>query len=455
MIAKDKHFYKTMLFIALPIAAQNLITFLVNLLDTLMISQLGEDSLSGVQLAGQLFFILILISGGIGEGINILIAQYYGKQEMGSIRKIYPIAYRVALFVGFLGFLIGNFFPETFIRFYAKADDVKAIEEGTKYLQIVSLSYIPFILSEVTIRSMRAVKSAYVAMPIYFISFVINASLNYILIFGKLGFPELGVQGAAIGTVCARTTELILASIYLFRIDKKIQLKLVDLRSIDKAIRKKLVTFAAPILCNEIVWVLASTTIALIFAKMGKQYVAANAVSSIMFQLVSMLLFGMGSAASVTIGNVIGKGDPKQAYTYANTFMLISICIGLLSSTLVYHLKDFAITLYNLTPETAIIAQDVITAASLLLFLQSFNIISGMGALRGGGDGKFVLISEITFVWLIAVPFGFLSAFYWKLPVFWIVLLSKGDEILKFLTFGSRILFTKWVKDVTIEEEKT
>lgn len=453
MFTKDKQFYKTTLLIALPIAAQNLISFLVNLLDTLMISQLGEDSLSGVQLAGQLFFILILISGGIGEGINILIAQYYGKQNISSIRKIYPIAYTVALFVGILAFTIGFVFPEQFIKFYAKSDDIIAISEGVKYLKIVSLCYIPFILSELTIRSMRAIKSAHVAMPIYFTSFLINASLNYILIFGKLGFPALGVQGAAIGTVCARSTELLLATIYLFKIDKKIKLKLKDLRSYDKDIRQKLIQYAAPILCNEIIWVLASTTIALIFAKMGKQYVAANAVSSIMFQLVSMLLFGMGSAASVTIGNIIGKGYPQKAYTYANTYMVLSLFIGILSCTIVYCLKDFAIQLYNLTPETTLIAQDILIATAILLILQSFNIVSGMGALRGGGDGKFILISEITFVWLISVPFGFLAAFHWKLPVFWIFILSKSDEILKFIAFGFRILFTKWVKDVTIDNQ--
>lgn len=455
MITKEKQFYKTMLFIALPIAAQNLISFLVNLLDTLMISQLGENSLSGVQLAGQLFFILLLISGGIGEGINILIAQYYGKNNISSIRKIYPLAYSVALIVGILAFIVGFIFPEQFIQFYAKSDDVIAISEGVKYLKTVSLCYIPFILSEVTIRSMRAVKSAYIAMPIYFTSFIINASLNYILIFGKLGFPALGVQGAAIGTICARSTELLLASIYLFKIDKKIQLKLKDLRSYNKDILQKLITYSVPILCNEIIWVLASTTISLIFAKMGKQYVAANAVGSIMFQMVSMLLFGIGSAASVTIGNIIGKGEPKKAYTYANTYMVISICIGFFSCIVVYSLKDFVIQLYNLTPETALIAQNILNGTSLLLILQSFNIISGMGALRGGGDGKFILFSEIAFVWLIAVPFGFLAAFYWKLPVFWIFILSKSDEILKFIAFGSRIIFTKWVKDVTVEDLST
>ncbi|WP_317855434.1 MATE family efflux transporter [Chakrabartyella piscis] len=449
MIVREKHFYKSMLAIAFPIAVQNLISFLVNLLDTLMVGQLGEDSLSGVQLAGNLFFILMIIGVGVGEGMNILIAQYYGKKDMDSIRKIYPIAYRTAAVIGIVAFVIGFFFPEQFIRIYAKQEDTLAIAEGVKYLKLISLCYIPYIFADISIRSQRPVGSAHISMYIYVASLVVNASLNYILIFGKLGMPALGVRGAAIGTICARTLELILISIFLFRIDQKIKLKIKDLLPVDGFILKKFITNSAPIVFNEIVWVLASTTISIIFAKLGKQVVAANTVSLVMFQLISVFLFGISSAASVTVGNIIGAGKIHKAYDYAHTYCLLGLGIGLFSSLLVFLTKDFAIGLYNLTPQTQELAHHILNAAALVVFLQSTNMITGMGTLRGGGDGKIVLIIEMVFAWFLAVPLGLLAAFYWELPIFWVYIFAKADEIAKAIAFTARVLFSKWAKDVT------
>ncbi len=449
MIVREKQFYKAMFAIALPIAIQNLISFLVNLLDSLMVGQLGEDSLSGVQLAGNLFFILMIIGVGVGEGINIMIAQYYGKKDIASIRKIYPIAYRTAAIIGIIAFVIGFFFPEQFIRLYAKQEDVVAIAEGVKYLKLISLCYIPYIFADITIRSHRAVGSAHIAMYIYVVSLVINAGLNYILIFGKFGFPALGVQGAAIGTACARTAELIMSAIYVFRIDKKVMLKVKDLLPVDGVILKKLAINSAPILFNEIVWVLASTTITLIFSKLGKQVIAANTVSLMMFQMISVFLFGISSAASVTVGNIIGAGKIEKAYDYGRTYAIIGVGIGLFSSFLVFLTKDFAIGLYNLTPETSALAQDILNATAIVVFLQTTNMITGMGTLRGGGDGKVVLIIEMLCAWFIAVPLGLIAAFYLQLPIFWVYIFAKADEIAKAIGFTARLLFSKWAKDVT------
>lgn len=449
MIVREKQFYKAMFAIALPIAVQNLISFLVNLLDTLMVGQLGEDSLSGVQLAGNLFFILMIIGVGVGEGINILISQYYGKKDVDSIKKIYPIAYRVAGVLGIIGFVIGFFFPEQFIRLYAKQEDVLAISEGVKYLKWISFCYIPYLFADITVRSHRAVGSAHIAMYIYVVSLVINASLNYILIFGKLGFPALGVQGAAIGTFCARSAELLMTMVYVFRIDKKIQLKARDLVTVDKFILKKFAVNSAPIVCNEIIWVLASTTITLIFSKLGKQVIAANTVSLMMFQLISVFLFGISSAASVTVGNIIGSGKIHKAYDYGKTYAVIGLGIGCFSSLLVFLTKNFAIGLYNLTPETSLLAHQILNASALVVFLQTTNMITGMGTLRGGGDGKIVLIIEMVCAWFIAVPLGFLAAFYWELSIFWVYIFAKADEIAKAILFTARMLFSKWAKDVT------
>ncbi len=449
MFVSDKNFYKMMLAIGLPIAVQNFISFLVGLVDSVMVGRVSESSLAGVNLAGQLFFITMIFIVGVGEGSNILISQFYGKGDTKSIRKIYPFAYLASIITGILAFVVGFFFNEEFMRIYADPSDTVAIAEGAKYLKILSFSYIPFVITECTVRTQRAVQSAHISLYIYSTSLVVNASLNYLLIFGNFGFPALGVEGAAIATLCARLVELTMALTYIFKIDKKIKLKISDLKIFDKDILINLMKNSAPILTNDILWVFGSTFIAIIFAKMGESVVAANVVSSNVFQLVSVALFGISSASSVITGNSIGMGKIDNAFKYSKTFVSISFIVALITSLTVYLTKDIAISIYDLTPSTAIIAHEVLSASSIILFFQSIALITGMGVLRGGGDGKFVLIYEIIMVWCIAVPLGAVAAFIWELPVFWVYIITRLDEILKAILFTGRILFSKkWIKDL-------
>ncbi len=450
MLTKDIRFYKSILSIAIPVALQNLINFSVNLIDTLMIGSLGENSLSGVNLAGQLFFISMIINMGICEGGNILISQFYGKGDIPSIRKIYPIVYRLGSFVAFIAFVIGFFFPEEFLSIYANSNDTAVISEGAKYLRIISLTYIPNAITSCNIRSLRAVQSAHIAMYIYGSSLFINATLNYLLIFGNWGFPELGVQGAAIATLVARLVELTISLVYLFKYDKKIQLKFSDLKKVEKKILKPFVIAASPVVINEIFWVLGTSSIAIIFGKLGKDMVSANAINSVLSQLVSLFLMGVGSASLTIIGQTIGSGELKKAYRYGQSFLVIGLAMGCISACIIYFSRDAFISLYNLSPETIVVAQELLAASAVMTIFQSSTSISGMGVLRGGGDGKYILFTEIIFVWLFALPLGFLAAFVFELPVFWIFIFTRFDGVLKSIFYTIRILKGQWARDLTI-----
>lgn len=448
MIVLEKKFYKTILAIGVPIAMQSFISFMVNLLDTLMLGQLGENSLSGATLAGQMFFILTLAIAGVSEGSNVLLSQYYGKGDYNSIHKIYAIAYRGAIFFGVIASVTAFLIPEVFMNIYSNEPEV--IEEGTKYLRIMALSYIPFSITTCTTTTLRSVHSTKIAVVVYGTSFFINAFLNYGLIFGNFGMPRLEIIGAGIATVIARSVELIIIIVYMCKFDQKIKLKFAHLKTVDRLIFKNFLKNSTPILVNEIMWVMGTTTMSIIFGRMGKSMVSANAISMVMFQLVSIFLFGIASASLVIIGNVIGEGKITKAYKYANTFVVIAILMGVISSATVYFSKDFVISFYNITKETEIIAKEILTANSVILFFQSLSIICGMGILRGGGDSKFVLYSEITFLWFLAVPLGILSAFYLDAPVFLVYCCTKIDEIFKSIFFVVRIIKGKWAKDTTI-----
>lgn len=447
MIVTDKKFYSTLVKIAVPIAIQNLMSFMVNLIDTLMLGRLGENSLSGASLAGQLYFILMLAIAGVSEGSNVLNSQYYGKKDIKSIHKVYAIAYRGAFIFGIVATVIALLIPELFMKIYSNEPEV--IEEGAKYLRIMAFSYIPFSLTTVNITMLRAVHSTKISIIVYVSSFIVNASLNYCLIFGKFGFPELGIVGAGIATVSARIIELIIVIIYLAKFEEKIKIKISYIKKIDKGILEKCIKNSVPILLNEIVWALGSTTITIIFGRLGKEVVSANAISTVMFQFVSVFLFGISSASLVTIGNVIGEGDMKKAYQYAHTYLLGSVILGTFSMVVVYLIKDNVIDFYNISEETVLIAREILKANSVILFFQTIAIVTGMGILRGGGDSKFVFYTEVVYLWGIAAPLCFIGAFVLELPIFWIYILAKTDEILKAITFTYRCLFTRWVKDIT------
>lgn len=450
MIIRDKKFYKTIMTIAIPIALQNFISFMVNLLDTLMLGQLGETILSGANLAGQMFFIMTVTIMGISEGSNVLISQFYGKKDIKSIHKIYAISYRLTFLVGVIAFLIAYFLPEFFMSIYSNDADV--IIEGAKYLKIMSISYIPYALTAMTITTLRAVHSTKISVYVYGTSFFINAIINYTLIFGKFGFKSYGIQGAGIGTVVSRTIEFVLIIIYMAKYDEKIRLKLSHLKKIDIESFKNYAKNSSPIIINDMLWVVGTTAISIIYGRMGKEMVSANVICTVMYQLVSIFLFGIASSSLVMIGNVIGEGKISKAYEYAKTFMVIALFIGVLSTTVVYFTKDLVIGFYNITPETVEIATELMKANSIILFFQTQAIIYGLGILRGGGDSKTVLITEVVLVYLLSVPLGIFSAFYLKLSPFWVFFLTRIDVPIKNLVFGIRILCSKWARDITIGE---
>ncbi|MCI8396067.1 MAG: MATE family efflux transporter, partial [Acutalibacter sp.] len=220
VFTKDKSFYKTLITLAIPISLQNLITFAVNFADNLMIGSLGDNAVSGVYVGNQMQTVVQMFIGGVEGAILILAAQYWGKKDTGSIRKVVSIGVKFALGVGIVASLIAVLFPSVVIGLFTQEAGV--IQEGAVYLQIVGFTYLFFCISQVMIASMRSVETAKIGLYISIIALVVNVSLNYILIFGKLGFPAMGVRGAAVATLISRVLEMCVSAGYVFFMDKKL-----------------------------------------------------------------------------------------------------------------------------------------------------------------------------------------------------------------------------------------
>ena len=451
IITRDKRFYRLLFSIALPIAVQNLITFMVSMVDTLMVGALGEIQLSAVSIANNLFFVLTILMFGLAGGSNIMISQYWGKGNVKTIHKILAIMYRVCLLITGIFIFIALFLPKYFMGIFTT--DKAVIDFGASYLRIVCIGYLFYSITNCTIMMLRSVKTVSISIIVYTASLVVNSILNWILIFGNLGAPELGIRGAAIATVCARITEFSIVLVFMFIYERKIGLKIEHLLKIDKEILKDYVGLCTPVLCNELLWAIGASMISVIVGRMGTEVVAANSINGVAHQFVTVFIFGMSNATAVIIGNTIGEGKKEKAKEYAYSIGIFSVVMGCISGLMILLIKPFVVNFYNVSYSTKLIAMEIMTVTSGIIVFQSLASNFMMGVLRGGGDAKFVLINDLIFMWLVAIPGGFFVAFVLELPVALVFLVIKCDEILKSLTSVYRVISGKWINDVTKDYE--
>lgn len=451
IITRDRRFYRLLFSIALPIAVQNLITFMVSMVDTLMVGALGEIQLSAVSIANNLFFVLTILMFGLAGGSNIMISQYWGKGNVKTIHKILAIMYRVCLLITGIFIFIALFLPKYFMGIFTT--DKAVIDFGASYLRIVCIGYLFYSITNCTIMMLRSVKTVSISIIVYTASLVVNSILNWILIFGNLGAPELGIRGAAIATVCARITEFSIVLVFMFIYERKIGLKLEHLLKLDKEILKDYVGLCTPVLCNELLWAIGASMISVIVGRMGTEVVSANSINGVAHQFVTVFIFGMSNATAVIIGNTIGEGKKEKAKEYAYSIGIFSVVMGCISGLMILLIKPFVVDFYNVSYSTKLIAMEIMTVTSGIIVFQSLASNFMMGVLRGGGDAKFVLINDLIFMWLVAIPGGFFVAFVLELPVALVFLVIKCDEILKSLTSVYRVISGKWVNDVTKDYE--
>ncbi len=451
IITRDKRFYRLLFSIALPIAVQNLITFMVSMVDTLMVGALGEIQLSAVSIANNLFFVLTILMFGLAGGSNIMISQYWGKGNVKTIHKILAIMYRVCLLITGIFIFIAVFLPKYFMGIFTT--DKAVIDFGASYLRIVCIGYLFYSITNCTIMMLRSVKTVSISIIVYTASLVVNSILNWIFIFGNLGAPELGIRGAAIATVCARITEFSIVLVFMFIYERKIGLKIEHLLKLDKEILKDYVGLCTPVLCNELLWAIGASMISVIVGRMGTEVVAANSINGVAHQFVTVFIFGMSNATAVIIGNTIGEGKKEKAKEYAYSIGIFSVVMGCISGLMILLIKPFVVNFYNVSYSTKLIAMEIMTVTSGIIVFQSLASNFMMGVLRGGGDAKFVLINDLIFMWLVAIPGGFFVAFVLELPVALVFLVIKCDEILKSLTSVYRVISGKWVNDVTKDYE--
>ncbi len=447
-ILVNKVFLKNMLVIAIPIALQNLIITSLNMLDTLMISELGKSSIAAVGLANQLFFFYSLILFGINSGASIFISQYWGKKDKENIKSILGLAVILTTLTGLIFTIIALFFPELVMRFFIKEDIV--IKLGCDYLRIVSISYIITGVSFSYSIASRSVGYAKMPMVVSFISFITNAVFNYLLIFGKLGFPKLGVKGAAYGTLIARIVEILFILYFVYKDIEPLAGNIKELTSWPKGFIKRYFKTAYPVVINEALWALGQVMYSAAYARIGEEATAAVQIAATIQNVFFVLVRGLANACTVMVGNKIGEGNEDESYEYAIQFLTMSTISGLVLGLLLFLTPDLTLKLFrSLDFDVYNLSRNLIMVMGLFYFIRTFNATLIVGVLRGGGDTSFSMYLEMGAVWLVGVPLAFLGALLFKLPVYLVFVLVSLEEIVKAAIGLPRVLSKKWIKNVT------
>ena len=453
-IVKDKHFYRTVLAIAVPIALQNMVTSAVGMLDTIMLGQLGEVAMSASSLANQVGFIFMMINFGLTGGAGILTSQYWGREDTDSIRKVMSLTYRISLAIAVLFAIGASFFPGMLMRIFTQ--DEAIIYEGSRYLRYCGVIYLSNAFVITTTSILRTVGTVKIALYSTVASLFVNLFFNYGLIFGKMGMPQMGVPGAALATMIARLVEFAIITVYLFRFDRKIGFRVKDFwRRLDLEVLKLFMKYGAPVLCNELFWSLGNSMAAVVLGHIGAEAVAANSICDIVFQMTSFFIWGAANAASVMTGNTIGAGQKEKAREQSKTFIVISLGLGLIASLMIFGLRGIMVDFYNVSGSTKQIAYSIMNLMCVVCIFQAMGNINMFGTLRGGGDSRFVLLCDVGAMWGLSVPLGFLSGLVLHWPIWAVYLCLRSSEIFTCVAGLIRLCGTRWITDVTRQKKKT
>lgn len=444
----DKAFYKTFIIMTLTMAGQNLIAFGVNLADSVMMGAYSETALSGVGICNNIQFFLNMAASGISSGMAVIASQYWGKKETKPIHKVSAVAMWLGIIFSALIFVFASFAPETLIRLFTDKEAV--IEQSVLYLDIIKHTYLMFTLSTIILSILRSVETVKIGFYVSLSSFAINIFLNYALIYGKFGAPEMGVRGAAVATLASRLIEFIVTVIYLLFIDKKLKMKIKNLFITDKKMIKDYFKTGLPLMMSSVSWGVAMSIQGAIIGRLIESAIAANSIATTIFQVATVICYASSNVACVLIGKTIGEKKPMEIIKKrSKNLQMIFLAIGVISSGILLLTKNLIIDFYDASPETIDITNQFIWVLSVTIIGTAYEAPALCGIVSGGGETSFVLKNDIIFMWLIVLPMSALSAFVFKFPVVVTFACLKADQVLKCAVALVKVNSFNWVKTVT------
>ncbi|MCQ2586910.1 MAG: MATE family efflux transporter [Treponema sp.] len=446
---KSKSFIKNLFLIAFPIILQDFLSSFVNMLDTIMVGQLGAVDIAAVGLGNQLFFIMSLGVFGIASGGQIFIAQYWGKKDIDKIHKTTGMMLQLSLGFTLLFAFVSMAFPEFCLSIYSNDEEV--IKRGAEYLRVVAPSYIFFGLNVSFAVSARNTEHLKLPAVATITSVFLNALLNYLFIFGvNIGGVQIikayGIIGAAVATVISRIVEavIVVGGSYLRKYVTAARIK--DYIVKDKAFLAHYAKISLPVLANELLWGCGISMQSSIFAHSGTLVIASFNIMNSISNLVYPICLGCGNATAIIIGKTIGEGKTEEAKTLAKKqcgfIAAMAFCLGFV----IMPLSKLMPFVFNVEEEVLAMATVFIIMRGLIFSFDAFNMTSVVGVFRSGGDTVFALFMDVGFMWLLSLPLGWLAVLVWKLPFWGVYLCILTEPVCKAIVGIIRLRSNKWLR---------
>ena len=451
---REPGFYRQTAALALPIMLQNLITNAMGLLDTFMVGLLGELPLAAVTLANIPCFVILFVIFGIQSGCSILISQNWGKKDLTAIHRVMGMGMYSAGAVTLLFALVMFLIPQPFMSLFGNDPEVVAL--AADYARIIGFSHFADSFVQIYVGAHRSIENPRLGLYILGVTVVSNTFLNWVLIFGKLGAPMMGVAGAALATLIARCLGVVIVLIHAFS-GRYLKIDPAALFAPGAVMAKQFFRYATPVIFNETTWGLGTALYSTIMGHMdgSKEILAAYAIAGNIDKVCTVAVFAVAAAAAITVGREIGAGRREQVYDMGACLNTLAAVLGAVMSVVLLVALKFLIVPYlypvfDLSATAASISTTMLTVVFCFLTLRSFNVTNIVGILRGGGDVRPATIIDTVPLWFVALPLTALAGLVFRMDILWVYLAMSMENLVKAVWGVHRFRTGQWIHDLTV-----
>ena len=440
---KQQTFFQSVIRIAIPVALQSMLQSSFSMIDQIMVGQLGSTSIAAVGVAGKFAFLYSVVTGAVTAIAGIMISQYIGQKDQKAADRSLCVNLLVAGGIGLLFTMLSLLFPEQIMQLYS--DDADAVRYAASYLRIIAGTYLPIGVASTLSVMLRCNDRAKAPLYAAILSTLTNTGLNYILIFGKLGAPALGVQGAAIASVASQWVNVLIIILFFRGLLSERSERFIPSVKLNGTDRRQYLVMLLPVMVNEFLWGLGQNVFTIIYSHIGTQEVAAVALISPVESLLIGALSGFAQAAGILIGKRLGEEEYDKAYSESKQLMRYGFIGSLALSLLLFLLKGYYVRIYNVEDYVLQTAEWLLVAFAVLAPFKVQNMILGGGIIRSGGKTKYIMWIDLMGTWLIGIPLGFLCARLFKLPVAWVYFVIGLEEIVRWIVSVWVFRSRKWI----------
>lgn len=444
---RDREYFPNIWRIGFPIFVQQLAFAGLNMLGVLFVGQKGETAVAAVGLAGQVAFLLNLVHFGVISGAAMFTAQFWGRGDIANLRRVLGLCLALAVSVSLIFLALAQFFPEGILRIYSKDEAVIAL--GADYIRTFSWTFLFFAVTFSYAMVMRSTGNVKLPTIISVSALALSTFLSYALLFGRFGFPELGVNGVAVAAVVARALECVVLLTVVYALKSPVVGSLKELFNFDLPFVGRVIRPMFPVILNELFWSLGITAYYAIYGNMGTESIAAMNIVNSIEQVAFTFFIALSNATSVHVGNRIGAEREDDAYSFAGRSLGLGIAGGILVGALLQVVKAPILSLYNVSPDVIWNASVVLLVSGAFLAVRINNMTIVVGILRAGGDTKFSMFLDGFIIWIVGVPLAAVGAFVFDLPVYLVYLCAMAEEVTKWILGMRRYRSRRWIHNLT------